>query len=244
MNSLRQSTLFKTSTITDGNMSFRFGEPEEVVENRRHFLERNGIGYKDCVPMSCNHGEIIAGVNRTRNASWYGPTTPEQTVSAEVLVTNEPDTTLLLLTADCLPVAFYDPVQKTIALAHLNRKTIAHNLGKKTVKILVEHYNADPKNLLVAIGPHIKKESYRFPLPLTEPTPAQLLDYITTEAGAISIDLVSAEVAQLTALGVERKKISVSKVDTATSPKHFSHYRSGRDPHHPEGRMASILKMQ
>lgn len=225
-------------------MSFRFGEPEDVIANRHSFLQKNGFDYKDCVCMRCNHGSIIKAVSRDRNAQNLGATTREHTIQSEVLVTNDPSIVLMLLTADCLPVAFYDPVHSVIALAHLNRRTIAHNLGQRTVRFLTKHFDTDPHDLLIAIGPHISECSYRFPLPLTEPTPKQLLDHVRAAAGLISIDLVGAELAQLSAVGVQKKNISVSKIDTATSSKRFSHYRSQRDRSHPEGRMATILSMK
>lgn len=243
MNSLRKHTIFKTSTIKNGNMSFRFGEKDEVTKNRYRFLKKNGLSYDDCICMRCNHGSIIKAVSRDRNKNNLGAVTLENMLQAEVLTTNDPSVSLMLLTADCLPVAFFDPVRQVIALAHLNRRTIAHNLGQKTVRFLMKHYDTDPNDLIVAIGPHIKKESYRFPLPLTEPTPKQLLEHMQTMTGYISIDLVSAELAQLSAVGVQKKKISVSKIDTATSQNRFSHYRSQRDPTHSHGRMATILSL-
>ena len=233
--------LFKTSTIAAGNMSFRFGSVPNVLKNRTQFLEKHSLSYTNCVPMICSHGDKIVPVFRHSNQKWFGPTTPKAAPKAEALITNEPNITLLLLTADCLPTAFYDPIQNVTALAHLNRKTIAHDLGQKTIRFMEERYGSTPKDIVVKIGPHIKKESYRFPIPLTEPTPPQLLGHTEVVAGQITIDLTSAEIEQLTAVGVMKKNISVTKIDTATSDKYFSHYRSRNDPHYPEGRMATIL---
>ena len=243
MNKLSDEILFKTSTIADGNMSFRFGEESEVVGNRRRFLLENDADYDDCICMACNHGPTITAVNRGNCGAHFGAATPETMLESEVLVTNKPDVVLMLLTADCLPAAFYDPAQNVIALAHLNRKTIAHDLGQKTVSFLTEHYNTNPADLLVAIGPHIKKESYRFELPLADPMPHQLQDHVEEHDGFVSIDLTAAEVAQLTTVGVQKGNISISDIDTFTSPDHFSHYQSKRDAKFPAGRRATILML-
>ena len=243
MHNLQNSILFTTSTIVDGNMSFRFGKEKDVIDNRNRFLEKNRLDYQDCICMRCDHGSKIFSVNRRDFTANFGAASSETMLESEVLVTNEPGTVLMLLTADCLPTAFYDPIQKVIALAHLNRKTIAHDLGQKTVSFLTEHYNTDPANLLVAIGPHIKKESYRFELPLNTPIPLQLKNHTEESAGFVSLDLAAAEIDQLTKVGVQKKHIAISNIDSATSPDYFSHYQNQRDAQYPAGRMATIFSM-
>jgi copper oxidase (laccase) domain-containing protein len=138
----------------------------------------------------------------------------------------------MLLTADCLPVSFYDPVTQTIALAHFSRETISKMLPQKTVGFLREHFSVDPPNLLIAIGPHIHTDSYSFPLPQSE-LPPTIAPFTKTTASHIHIDLVSACNHQLIQEGVLIENISVSDVDTTTSPEHFSHYQS-KEPH-PKG---------
>lgn len=226
------NTLFKTSTIADGNMSFRFGEAHTVIENRRRFLAHHAIPFENHTCMRCNHGEHIVRIMKP---------SPNTMPDAEVLVTNQKNCALMLLTADCLPTAFYDEEHEVIALAHLNRKTIAHNLGQKTVSFLTKHFGTRPEKLHIHIGPHIKKESYSFPLPLTEPTPSQLAHHMHLLSGNMHLDLVGAETEQLTAVGVQQNNISISPIDTYTSPEHFSHYESTRDTTKPHGRIASIL---
>ena len=93
--------LTTTSTITDGNMSFRFGEESEVVENRRKFLEKHGIDFTNHICMACNHGEQITPIDWSNSTQSFGAKTQREMVKSEVLVTKEKGLALMLLTADC-----------------------------------------------------------------------------------------------------------------------------------------------
>ncbi|MDC1205504.1 polyphenol oxidase family protein [Candidatus Pacebacteria bacterium] len=222
-------------------MSFRFGEVDEVLKNRRVFLEKNGINFKSHICMACNHGENIIAVNRGNVE--VGATSQEEMIEAEVLITQEKNLALMLLTADCIPAIFYDPVHEVIALAHLNRKTITYDLAQKTVSFLSEHFESKLSDLHIHFGPHIRKDSYVFDTPLAEETPPQLTNFIEEVGGQLRIDLTAAFIHQLNEVGIESAQVSISDIDTGTSTNHFSHYRSSRDPKYPSGRLATVLMM-
>lgn len=230
--------LCATSTIADGNMSLRLGEVAQVMQNRTTFLQRNNVDFGNHVCMQCDHGEKIIAINRDMLT---GDVDTYHILPAEVLVTQERGIALMLLTADCLPVSFYDPVTQTIALAHFSRQTIAQLLPQKTIRFLETKYGIVPANVLVHIGPHIGAHSYHFPLPLLHIAPA-LQSFITEKKGEAYIDLVGAHNHQLLATGVAEKNITVSTIDTAISPKHFSYFRSQHDQT-PDGRLATILML-
>lgn len=232
-----------TSTVADGNMGFRFGEHKDVVENRAQFLAKHGVSYENHICMACTQGSIITNVNISNYAAYLGAKTPEAMLESEVLVTQEKDLALMLLTADCIPGVFYDPVREVIALAHLNRHTIAHDLAQKTVSFLREHYGSKAADLRIHFGPHIQVNSYCFSLPLTSDPPPQLADFVLKQGDTVKIDLQGAFKHQLIKAGVVRDHITVSTSDTATSQQHFSHYRAKHDTAYPEGRMATIAML-
>ena len=220
-------------------MGFRFGAIDAVIENRTQFLAKNNLSYIDYIPMQSDHGDIIKIVDR--NALTKEVSSQEEAAKADVLITQDKNLALLLTTADCQPVSFYDPETKTKALAHISRHTLAQNLAKKTVNFLCEDLHAHPADLLIHIGPHIKKESYEFPLPLKEVSP-HLEPFIEEKDGYAYIDTVEACLWQLTCAGVSKENIDISDVDTATSKNHFSYYVATRDAL-PDGRLATVLAM-
>jgi polyphenol oxidase len=240
MNNFPDNVLCVTSTVSDGNMDFRFGDEESVILNRTRFLEKHGILYEDHIAMRCNHGDIINLVT-SFNAE-VGAHTQEEQTESEVLITQEKELALMLFTADCQPTSFYDPVTETIALLHVSRKTLTDGLSQKVVKVLGETYGTLPENLLVSIGPSIQKESYAYPLPLEEEHDT-LIGFIEEQDGMAHIDLVGAHIKQLAELGIPLANINASTEDTAGS-EYFSHYKAQKEGKEDQGRMATILMLR
>lgn len=233
--------LYRTSTLADGNMSFHIGDTTDSLFNRKQFLVANNITFQNHVCMKCDHGEKISPIDWTNSSDYFGATTQEGMILSEVLVTQEKGLALMLLTADCLPVSLYDPVTETIALAHFSRETIAKALPQKTIDFLQKNFSVEPKNLIIKIGPHIHTDSYSFPLP--QPDLHELIQPFTTKTDThIFIDLVSACTKQLVDTGITSQNISVSTIDTAVSPDHFSYYQNKRE-NSIDGRFATILMM-
>lgn len=234
------TVVFETSTAAQGNMDFRFGKEDEVVENRVRFLAAHSIAYEDHIAMRCDHGDIISNVSSFHPA--VGARTQDEQIQSEVLVTQEKNLALMLFTADCQPTSFYDPVTGTIALAHISRQTLCNTLSTKTVEFLKEELCVDPANLIVSIGPSIQKDSYSFLLPLDEVHP--VLHAFTTERnGRAYIDLPQAHKAELLSLGISEANITISAEDTA-SEKYFSYYKAKQQGQPDAGRMATILMLR
>lgn len=230
---LPPNILCRTSTIADGDMSFTREDKIEAIANRTKFLEKNGITYTDHIAMICNHGETITLITNHHLSP----------LQSEVLVTQQKNIALFLLTADCLPVSLYDPVTQTIALAHISRKTLVQKLVQKTIGFLYDELDVQPQNLKVYIGPHIKKESYVFALPLQEQS-VELENYIEIKDGFAYVDLERACCAQLVVQGIQAEQISISEIDTRTSRNHFSYYRMQKNQEPNTARMATILMLK
>ncbi len=228
------------STVSDGNMSFRFGNSVQTAESRRQFLLKNCIDFKQHIAMKCDHSQIITTV--TKNTPERGAETQKQMLSSEVLVTQEKGLALVLLTADCLPVSFYDPITQTIALAHFSRQTIAQELPKKTIVYLKETHQVHPSDLLIYVGPHISTASYHFSSPLPSVAPA-IAPHITETDNQAHINLVAALRTQLGPFTISEKNINISEIDTATSPDYFSYFQSKKE-NTPDGRFATVLMMR
>lgn len=237
---LQKNLVYTTSATVDKNLSIVWGDKEEVLENRKKFLEKQGISLKDCVIMQVEHEDKVIFANSSHTVK---NTSSEAVVVGEALITQEKNVILFLLTADCLPVSFYDPVQNVIALAHLGWKPTNLQLVKKVVKTLSEKYNSQPKDIIVLIGPSIRKESHIFKDPVQKSLPKWRPFLNDLPSGETAVDLLSYNTAQLVESGVLLENINTDPTNTATSPNYFSHYRSVRTGE-PEGRFATILGMK
>ncbi len=230
--------LLDTSTVADGNMSFNWGEKQEVEENRKRFLERISVPEDRCVVMEVNHGDTIMRVNASQGGTM---------VSGEALITTEQNLFLFLLTADCFPVAFQDAAKGIIALAHMGWPPTDKLLAKKVMRALKEEYGSNPEDVHVSLGPGIHKESYVFSDAITQKAPDKIdrwRPFLTDlPDSSTEVDIQGYILQQLAEEGVPLKNISPSKVNTATSNEYFSHYRAVRSGE-KEGRFATVFGMR
>ncbi len=236
------------SDIKDGNMSFVWEKRGKVLSNRKAFLDKLGIKSEDSVAMFLKHGTEIMTVNEFSMG--------EDAIPVDCLITKSKNVFLFVLTADCLPIIFYDPVNGILALAHLSRINSPKNFLLKIIQRMGSEYGSKPGNLIAAIGPCIHKESYIFSKEeLKKRIPdekifngfiANLADgplrHSSSEASRKSIDLVGYNVEQMISAGIKKGNIDISEIDTAKNEKFFSHYYS-RLTGSPEGRIATVVGM-
>src|SRR6056297_1753524 len=232
-----QPPLIAHSTVADGNLSYRWGEASEVAKNREQFLATHNRTEADCVEMEVEHSDGIEVVDRSHT---LGGT--REVIKTEAFITNDPAVTLFLLTADCLPVTLYDPVNRAIALAHLGWKPTGLQLLPKTLERMQATYDTNPANVHVWIGPSISRDSYIQAEVKQKDDPAWQ-PYVTPAAeGGWRIDLQQFNIDQLLAAGIKQENITPAPTDTATDPTYFSHYRAVRTGE-PEGRLVTIVAL-
>lgn len=233
-----------TSTVQDGNMSTVW-EPEEqkeqAVERMRVFAQKHGFTWENVVFMSLPlpFGNSVMSVTSDMDLKrdQYG----RKLAVADALVTNDSTCALALLTADCLPVAFESEDIGMIGLAHCGRESIDKHLAGAVFTRLVA-YGAQPKKMMVSIGPSIRKESYIFdPENFKQKDDPAWQPYLHHRPdGKFHVDLLGYLLDQLVTVGIPKENISVSSVDTAADPHYFSHYRSVVKKE-PEGRFVTII---
>ena len=83
----------------------------------------------------------------------------ENPPKADGMVTKEKGVVLGVLTADCTPILFADPVAGVIGAAHAGWQGALGGIGEKTIDAM-EAIGAKKENITAAIGPSIGKESY------------------------------------------------------------------------------------
>jgi YfiH family protein len=73
----------------------------------------------------------------------------------DALMTQEPGVFLLISFADCLPVLYFDPVQRVVALTHAGWRGTSLGIAGQTVQALAERFGSRPADLLVGLAPAI-----------------------------------------------------------------------------------------
>lgn len=146
------------STGDYASLNLNFNRPDakgNVIRNYTLLAQDLGISPGNMVLSHQVHGDRIMPV--TREHTGMGIIRERSYHGIDGLATNEKGLMLVTHYADCVPLYFYDPVNKTIAISHSGWKGTLLGIGGKTVDFLKKEYGCDPGGLHVAFGPHIRE---------------------------------------------------------------------------------------
>ena len=185
------------------------------------------------------HGIGVAVVRAGDRSAWSSP-------EADVVISDDPDTAIVVRVADCAPILFADTRLGVVAAAHAGWRGAAQGAATAAVKALAEQFGSQPPDLIAAIGPclgvccgevgpevveafasagHARADIDRWFRP--------------GEGDRFHLDLAGASADQLAVAGVPREQIHVSALCTKSYPQLFHSYRAhGRDA----GRLGAIIR--
>ncbi len=137
----------------------------------------------------------------------------------DALVTSEYGICLCVSTADCIPLFFYDSVQKIVAVAHAGWRGTVNRIATKTVESMREWYGSKAEDLRVAVGPGISMEAFEVGVDVYETFreagfPMDKVARWYRPSAKWHIDLWAANGWLLQEAGVQREQIEFSGVCT------------------------------
>lgn len=155
--------LSKFPEITNGTSSKFFGplsfnyckHTNEVIIDRVRFLDELGL--------DATHSVLVCEQNHTNNIreitienmghGLFDQTS--QIPNTDGMITNLANINLVIYTADCMPISFYDPAQKVIGIAHSGWKGTIQDISKNILRTMSEKYGSQLSDIRVSIGPSI-----------------------------------------------------------------------------------------
>ena len=137
------------------NLNFNRPDPaDNVMKNYRILGEQLGVSLEDMVLSHQVHDRNVLSVDK-RHAG-MGLTRERSYSDIDGLATNQLDLMLVTLYADCVPIYFYDPIKRVIALAHSGWKGTLLNIATEVIRTMKDVYFCRPENIHAAFGPHIQ----------------------------------------------------------------------------------------
>jgi YfiH family protein len=225
------------------NLGLHVGDdPGTVLRNRTRAAGAFGVALDACVFARQVHGAAAALVgpdDRGRGTLTEGDAVPD----ADILVTVSHGVTLVILVADCLPLALVDPEAGVLAAAHAGwRGTGAGVVGRALHAM--RDCGADVGRVRAFLGPTVHPDRYQ----VSEEVLGALSDAARPSAldpavarpdgpGHWLVDLVAANRQQLVAGGVRNDHITES--GATTSDEAFFSDRVQR----PCGRFALLARL-
>lgn len=87
-------------------------------------------------------------------------TLPFFNISGDFLITNIPNISLSIMTADCLPIIIYDPIHHVIGIAHAGWRGATAGIIPNMLKTMETVYTTNPADCLIRFGPCARQCCY------------------------------------------------------------------------------------
>ncbi|MEN8240906.1 MAG: peptidoglycan editing factor PgeF [Chloroflexota bacterium] len=144
-----------TGALASLNVGLTVGDHAENVYHNRA-LAFNAVGRQ---PESLSDSWLVHG---TDAVVYQQPRSPAQKTppQADIVLTDNPEVTLFMRYADCVPIVLVDPVRRAIALVHAGWQGTIKKAAQAGVSQLTENYSSRPQDVLAVIGPSIGPENY------------------------------------------------------------------------------------
>jgi hypothetical protein len=209
-----------------------------VQANRQLVAEALGFDDEDARTTWQVHGADVIVLRGRDPQAWPPP-------QADAIVTAEPGLPLVMRFADCVPLAFHDPVREVIGIAHAGWRGTLAGIGPATVLTMQVAFGCQPEDIIAGVGPSIGPCCYEVGDDVVE----QVSDSFGATTGLLHqtegnghrphFDLWAANARKLADTGVRR--IEVAGLCTASMTHEFFSHRAenGRT-----GRFAAAMMLR
>lgn len=211
--------------------------PERVVENRRRSFMAVGRTPDSIYDVWQVHGREVVYTNSPR------PQYSEYR-KADAILTDNPQVTLFMRFADCVPVLLFDPQRRVVGLVHAGWQGTVKGTVQAAVKAMQETFSCEPANIRAGIGPSIGAHHY----PVGPEVVTQVRDTFRDRASEFlhanngnnpTFDLWAANRFLLEEAGLQ--EIEVAAICTAC---HLDDWFSHRGEHGRTGRFGALIGLK
>ncbi len=161
---------------------------------------------------------------------------------ADAVITDRRDVLIGVQGADCLPILLYDRRTSATGAVHAGWRGTAAGILKKTIRAMGEKFSSSPEDILIGIGPGIRRCCYNVgPEVVDEVRKATGKgDYFTVKSERNLLDLPAANRCQALSIGVKPQNIWISGECTFCLPEKYYSYRFAKGP---TGRQGGFIGM-
>lgn len=148
-----------TGIFSTMNLGMNRGDDRQtVLKNFQLITQALQMPYENLVLSAQTHTTNIRVV--TEEDKGKGIIRPLDYQDVDGLITNIPQLPLVTFYADCVPLLFFDPVQRVIGTSHSGWRGTVQRMGHCTVEKMKEVYGCRPSDIIACIGPSICRSCY------------------------------------------------------------------------------------
>ena len=149
INNIYKFKILKSQNIIHGVSTKFFGSIKNNgninKKNLKRFLDVLHVDIKNVVFPEQIHGSSVVKIDDSKK---------NYILKADGLITSRKNVFLAIVTADCLPVIFYDKKMGIVGIAHAGYKGVLGGILQEMLKAM-RKMGADVKNMKITIGPAI-----------------------------------------------------------------------------------------
>lgn len=143
--------------------------------------------------------------------------------TADAVITKRDDILIGVKVADCVPILLFDRERSIAAAVHAGWRGTAKGILRKTITAMTNKYGSDPVDILISMGPSIKKCCYE--------VSDEVIQAITEETGVgdyhskTHLDLHGANMVQAVSSGIRPEHIDIIEECTCCFNGKYHSYR-------------------
>jgi len=188
----------------------------DVEEDISHISSFLGFTYQDFIYLNQVHGNTV-----------ICPDQGKKVFRGDGLVTGKKKTALIVRTADCLPVFFYDTQNKAVGLIHLGWRPAKDGILSNFLEKAQDLSGVDKRDSLIGIGPGLRKCCYEVGGEFLG-YPA-FLGFVERKNSGYFLDIVRFLEKNLTARGLRPENFLDCGICSMCSPEVYSYRRDKTD---------------
>jgi len=195
-------------------------DPAKILQNRAT-IEAEFPNMKFIVAHQI-HSSNIEIIKELKTQGWESQSSVVK--DCDALITDKKGVMLTILTADCVPVLLFDPIQKVVGAVHAGWRGTAEDIVFKTVLKMQESFGSNPKDIIVGVAPSIGACCYE----VGEDVAKHFFDHrdsFTQKGDKFMLDLPYLNKIQLLKAGLIEENIEMSGICTTCEVDDYFSYR-------------------
>jgi len=218
------------------NVGFLNQSESQIRNNRSFILAKLNLKLEQLVCAQQTHSANVY-IAEEKDKGRGAFICDEALFNMDAFVTKGKNIVLSVFIADCLPVFIFDKVKNIIAIVHAGWKGTKASIVKKTIFVMQQAFESEPKDLVALLGPSIRRCCYE----VGEEFKEYFRRGIYQKEDKIYLDTVEINYLQLKEIGVLDSNIFDSGICTCCQNDKFFSFRKEKDAC---GRQMALIAMK